>query len=134
LEEWPAYSLSTGCDEVTETKTTPVGGLSDDLGAADSSSTHIRLALDTEPGGPPPVDVEELPWLKETAVEPGSAPDAERLQTAPVSSRPEPLEAHAYAEQLRAAGARKGDIQVLLEWLDGDTAEETAAPAAPFPD
>jgi hypothetical protein len=150
LDGWPHYPLATEHEEITETKTaqTTVGEPNDgevtnvsettDAGEPnDAEITNIKeviiderpallqpipLAVDTEPGGPPPIDDNDLPWLEELALEPGDANDTDAPPASDsgreTSLPPAPLRAADYAAQLRGAGASEQDIEALLDWLD----------------
>jgi hypothetical protein len=81
---------------------------SDRGGDGEATMPHRRDALDTEPGEVPTVSEDELPWVKEAAVEP-------EARSARVSSMPpRPFDAKAYQAALREAGASERDIEALL--------------------
>ncbi len=137
VEGWPSYPLAGDGDEVTETKTTQVQPLRQELlyeeveittispidgdDATRPQRISIPLALDTEVGGPPPVDETELSWLEEEPLEPE---EKTLIQDAsprrPSTAYPPALHPAAYEAALRGAGASQRDIDALLEWLDDE--------------
>lgn len=124
VEPWPVYPL--GGDEVTETKTT-VDPQRPDMTERDA----LALGRDTERGAVP-IDVDNLPWLEEDAVEPvaeegGEAPPTDRApdsgrsfgkERPRLSSTPPALDREGYARALRQAGASEADIASFLQQLD----------------
>lgn len=88
-----------------------------------TSPMRFPLAVDTEPGGPPVLD-DDLPWVREVAVEP--EPVTERNPKVAEASRPRlssvppaPIDHDAYARALRRAGASDDEIAALLRVLGG---------------
>ena len=131
IEHWPSYPLDGG-EEVTETKTTeitaPPDAVTTAIDAAHEAAIDIKgvpLAVDTEPGGPPLIDENELPWLEEIAIEPDALDHSEDktvIEELPhsLSMPPAPLQADDFEQELRGAGATEQDIAALLDWLDDD--------------
>lgn len=138
IEGWPSYPLTGDGDEVTETKTTlvqpqqgqellfeeveittiePVDG--DD--ATRPQRISIPTAMDTEVGGPPPIDETDLSWLEEVPLEPEDKTlIQDETPRRPSTAYPPALHPAAYEAALRGAGASQRDIDALLEWLDDE--------------
>ena len=122
-DAWPMYPLAGVDEEVTETKTR-----ADGVGAiVVDDARGLPLPVDTEPGAPPAIDDDDLPWITESAVEPHDSvpPESEppektlvmveHEQSSGASVPPAPLDDAAYAEALRRAGASEEDIAMLLD-------------------
>jgi hypothetical protein len=90
----------------------PIEGASPDGGdddAGEPTMPHRRDALDTEPGELGAVADDELPWLREAAVEP-SGPGTKHVSSMP----PRAFDSKAYREALVDAGASERDIDAVL--------------------
>jgi hypothetical protein len=97
-----------------------------DGGEATAPRRHMPLAVDTEPGEPPPIDEDDLPWIEEVPIEPDDIRDTDGPPASDsglmreTSLPPAPIKAADYAAQLRGAGASEQDIEALLDWLDDE--------------
>jgi hypothetical protein len=149
-DAWPSFPLGAEGDEVTETKTRIDGEPPHSaMRVHDERPTEVErdgvpLAVDTEPGAPPAVIEDELPWVNEVPVEPdtpGAAPvtsavevtsAAEATRASPPgvaggakhvsdmrpragSLPPAPLDLSTYEASLRRAGASEDDIEKLVQ-------------------
>ena len=126
IESWPSYPLGEG-EEVTETRTEITELDAEDGQDATAPQRMPPLALDTEPGAPPPIDEDDLPWIREMPVEPArpqpssSTPPARGRET---SMPPAPLDERAHADALRKAGASERDIELIMKTLREDRSSE----------
>jgi len=122
IESWPSYPLGEG-EEVTETRTEITDLEAEDGQDATAPQRMPPMAMDTEPGAPPPIDEDDLPWIREIPVEPdratssSSTPAARSRET---SMPPAPLDESAYADALRKAGASERDIELVVKALRED--------------
>lgn len=122
IDSWPSYPLGEG-EEVTETRTEITELDAEDGQDATAPQRMPPLALDTEPGAPPPIDEDDLPWIREMPIEPSrpatssSTPPARGRET---SMPPAPLDETAYADALRNAGASERDIALIMKTLRED--------------
>ena len=108
---------------MTETRTEITELDAEDGQDATAPQRMPPLALDTEPGAPPPIDEDDLPWIREMPIEPSrpatssSTPPARGRET---SMPPAPLDETAYADALRNAGASERDIALIMKTLRED--------------
>ncbi len=105
---WPMYPLAGIDDEVTETKTRAElhRALSEER-PTEVERRGLGLAIDTEPGTPPQVSEDELPWVTEPAlepVEPLDEADAPATDRPPASAPPMALEVLFEAGAAEATG------------------------------
>lgn len=75
-DAWPSFPLAGDGDEVTETKTRVDRHrfVPQERPTEVEQPSVVPLPIDTEPGAPPEVVEDELPWITEPAVEPESQP------------------------------------------------------------
>lgn len=89
---WPMYPLAGIDEEVTETKTrADAHRLVIEERPTEAGSASIPLPVDTEPGRPPAVVDDDLPWIDELALEPEPA-DELATDRPPDSEPPEPTD------------------------------------------
>lgn len=121
IESWPSYPLGEG-EELSDTRT-EINDLEAEDGQDATAPQRIPLAMDTEPGAPPPIDEDDLPWIREVPVEPdqqdrsSSVPPGRARET---SMPPAPLDEVAYAQALRIAGASERDVELVMKALRED--------------
>jgi hypothetical protein len=120
IESWPSYPLASDAEEVTETRTEITDLDTEDPQDVTAPQRLPSMATDTEPGGPPVLDPDDMPWVREVPVEPDPRVSITSRRSESLSLPPAPLDEIAYAAALRKAGATEHDVAILINALRKD--------------